>query len=258
MLLNYQSSSEAPKNAPTVIVIHGLFGSLDNLKVVARALSEQFHVINVDVRNHGQSFHSETMTYPAMAEDIIALMDELEIAQAHIVGHSMGGKVAMQVAIDAPERVSKLVVLDVAPVSYHSRHDAIFQALEGVASASVGSRSQADELMSEYIATPGVRQFLAKSLKKTDKGSLEWQFNLPVLKQQYANILSQPVVNDSCLCDTLFVKGGDSDYILPEHKEQIMTLFPNAKAKVIQGTGHWLHAEKPAAVNKSIVDFLTR
>ncbi|MEO2265838.1 alpha/beta fold hydrolase [Pseudoalteromonas sp. YIC-656] len=258
MLLNYQISGLEPTQAKTVIVIHGLFGSLDNLKVVARPLSEMFHVINVDVRNHGKSFHSDTMNYDVMAQDIVALMDELGIEKAHLVGHSMGGKIAMQVALLHQNRVDKLVVMDIAPVNYHARHDAIIRALEEVAAAHITSRNQADEIMSQFIEEPGVRQFLAKSLAKADDGTLYWLFNLPALSQQYENILAQPTVNDSCLCDTLFIKGADSDYILSEHREVIATMFPNAKAKVIQGAGHWLHAQKPAAVNKSIGDFLTR
>ena len=258
MLLNHQISGLEQTEAKTVIVIHGLFGSLDNLKVIARALESHFHVINVDVRNHGDSFHSEEMTYPAMAADITALMAHHNIDKAHLVGHSMGGKVAMQVALSSPEKVDKLVVLDIAPVSYHSRHDAIINALKTVASKQVSSRTEADIIMSDFIAEAGVRQFLAKSLYKTESGKLNWQFNLDVLSGQYAHILAQPTVNDSCLCDTLFIKGADSDYILSEHREQINALFPRAKAKVIQGAGHWLHAQKPVAVNKSIVDFLTR
>ncbi|MBS3796847.1 alpha/beta fold hydrolase [Pseudoalteromonas sp. BDTF-M6] len=258
MLLNYEQSGLSIEQAPSVIVIHGLFGSLDNLKVVARALAEHFHVVNVDVRNHGRSFHSEQMDYPAMAADIITLLAHLGIEKAHLVGHSMGGKIAMQVALSKPECVDKLVVLDIAPVAYHSRHDAIFKALHKVANNAVQSRSEADALMSEHIDAQGVRQFLAKSLSKTDSGALGWQFNLPVLTAQYEQILSAPVANDSCLCDTLFIKGADSDYIDSPHRDEIMRLFPKAKAKVIQGAGHWLHAEKPVAVNKSIVDFLTR
>lgn len=258
MLLNYEQSGLSATQAPSVIVIHGLFGSLDNLKVVARALAEHFHVVNVDVRNHGRSFHSEQMNYPAMADDIIALLTHLGIEKAHLVGHSMGGKIAMQVALTKPECVDKLVVLDIAPVAYHSRHDAIFKALHTVAQSAVHSRGEADALMSEHIEAMGVRQFLAKSLSKTDAGTLNWQFNLPVLSAEYPQILGAPVANDSCLCDTLFIKGGDSDYIEAAHRDEIMRLFPKAKAKVIQGAGHWLHAEKPVAVNKSIVDFLTR
>ncbi|MFY8275067.1 alpha/beta fold hydrolase [Pseudoalteromonas sp. SSDWG2] len=258
MLLNYQRTGLSPETAPTVIVIHGLFGSLDNLKVVARALAEHFDVINVDVRNHGSSFHSDTMDYSAMSSDIVALMDELNVSHAHLVGHSMGGKVAMQVALNCAQRVNKLVVLDIAPVSYHPRHDAIIEALHAVAKSSITSRAQADTIMTEYVDEAGVRQFLAKSLTKVDDGTLAWQFNLPVIAAQYPNILAQPDSESTCSCDTLFIKGADSDYILSEHREQIMTLFPNAKAKVIQGAGHWLHAQKPAAVNKSIVDFLTR
>ncbi|MCQ8876802.1 alpha/beta fold hydrolase [Pseudoalteromonas shioyasakiensis] len=252
MLLNYKQLGQGSP----VILIHGLFGSLENLNVIAKALAENFLVINVDLRNHGRSPHSETMDYASMSEDIIALMTHLNITSAHFVGHSMGGKVAMQVAHLFPDKVNRLVVLDIAPVAYQARHTSIFKALKNVASQPIADRKHADTLMQQDIAELGVRQFLLKSLAKDQAGELTWRFNLDVLSNCYENILSDIKANDSCLCDTLFIKGNDSDYILPEYKEAIMTRFKNAKAKIIHGAGHWLHAQKPQAVNKSISDFL--
>ncbi|BBN81539.1 acyl-CoA esterase [Pseudoalteromonas sp. A25] len=253
MLLNYSQTG----HGPNVVLIHGLFGSLDNLNVIAKALSEHFTVTNVDLRNHGHSFHDETMDYPTMANDIVSLMDHLDISHAHLVGHSMGGKVAMQVAMLTQQRVDKLVVLDIAPVTYHARHDAIISALNAVSnSTQLQSRSDADKLMAANIDEPGVRQFLLKSLAKNSENKFEWRFNLAVISANYDKIISNINETHSCLCDTLFIKGNDSDYVLPEHKEAIMKIFPNARAKVIHGAGHWLHAQKPQAVNRSIIDFL--
>ncbi|WP_417699221.1 alpha/beta fold hydrolase [Pseudoalteromonas lipolytica] len=252
MLLNYQQSGQGSH----VVLIHGLFGSLENLNVIAKALSENYTVTNIDLRNHGKSFHSDSMNYTVMAADVLELLNHLNINKAHIVGHSMGGKVAMQLALSYPERVEKLVVMDISPVANKPRHSAIFKGLNDVANSAVTDRKAADEILAKQIPELGVRQFLLKSFAKNEQGQYQWRFKLAVLDQQYENILAQLDENDSCLCDTLFIKGNDSDYILAEHRPVIMALFPNSKAKIIHGAGHWLHAQKPLAVNKAISDFL--
>lgn len=253
MQLNYKQSGQGPN----VILIHGLFGSLENLNVIAKPLSEHFCVTNVDLRNHGRSQHSDEMDYPAMASDIVELMTRLNIDKAHLVGHSMGGKVAMQVALTHSELVDKLVVLDIAPVSYPARHSQILKALNTVSDADINDRKQADSLMQPYIPELGVRQFLLKSLYKNEDGHLVWRFNLAVLDEKYTNITDNINANSSCLCETLFIKGNDSDYITADHRQAISALFTNVSAKIIHGAGHWLHAQKPQAVNKAINDFLT-
>ncbi|MGB1199731.1 MAG: alpha/beta fold hydrolase [Thalassotalea sp.] len=252
MRLNYKQTGQGEP----VILIHGLFGSLENLNVIANALSDHFLVTNIDLRNHGRSPHAATMDYPSMAHDVIDLMDNLNIEQAHIVGHSMGGKVAMQLAHLFEDRVNRLVVLDIAPVAYQARHTEIFKALKNVASQNIADRKHADKLMQGHIEEVGVRQFLLKSLAKNEHGDFQWRFNLAALDEKYENILADIKANDSCLCDTLFIKGNESDYILPTYRDVIMSRFTNAKAKIIHGAGHWLHAQKPDAVNKSILDFL--
>lgn len=253
MQLNYKQIGQGPH----VILIHGLFGSLENLNVIAKPLSEHFCITNVDLRNHGLSPHSDEMDYDAMASDIVELMVTLNIKKAHIVGHSMGGKVAMQLALTHPELVDKLVVLDIAPVSYPARHTQILAALNIIKNADISDRKQADLLMQPYINELGVRQFLLKSLYKNDNGQFVWRFNLSVLDKKYSIITDNINANNSCLCETLFIKGNDSDYILAEHRDAINALFKNVSAKIIHGAGHWLHAQKPQAVNKAINDFLT-
>ena len=253
MQLNYKQIGQGPD----VVLIHGLFGSLENLNVIAKPLSEHFCVTNVDLRNHGLSPHSDEMDYLAMANDIVELMAKLKIQKAHLVGHSMGGKVAMQVALTHSELVNKLVVLDIAPVSYPARHTQIIEALNAVKNADISDRKQANLVMQPYIEELGVRQFLLKSLYKNDAGKFVWRFNLSVLDNKYSTITDNINANNSCLCETLFIKGNDSDYILAEHREAINSLFKNVSAKIIHGAGHWLHAQKPQAVNKAINDFLT-
>ncbi|KZN66668.1 hypothetical protein N473_09750 [Pseudoalteromonas luteoviolacea CPMOR-1] len=256
MLLNFKQSGLDQKSAKTVFLIHGLFGSLENLNVIARALEANFNVINVDLRNHGRSFKSDDMDYQFMAQDIINLINHLGLESVTLVGHSMGGKVAMQVAMLDEQKVTKLVVLDIAPVAYHPRHDSIIAALNQVSLHEPNSRSEADKVMAEHIDELGVRQFLLKSLAKNDSGKLEWRFNLSVIEKNYSKIIANIDTPRTCLCDTLFIKGNNSDYILPEHKNAIVGAFTKARAKVIQGAGHWLHAEKPEAVNRSIIDFI--
>ncbi|MGY3942681.1 alpha/beta fold hydrolase [Aeromonas tecta] len=242
---------------PAVILIHGLFGSLDNLGLLARPLSEQFRVISLDLRNHGASFHSDEMTYPQQAADVLALLDHLGLAQVAIVGHSMGGKVAMQLAKLAPARIRKLVVADIAPVAYpHARHRNVFAGLNATLANPPQSRNEAEALLAQHIEIPGVRQFLLKSFAKSESG-WGWRFNVPALERNYANIMGWPDDQTRFEGPTLFIKGGDSDYVLPEYTGMVTAQFPAANARVIAGTGHWLHAEKPALFNKLVVDFLS-
>ncbi|PPA29855.1 alpha/beta hydrolase [Aeromonas jandaei] len=242
---------------PAVILIHGLFGSLDNLGLLARALGEHYRVISVDLRNHGVSFRSDDMSYPAQAADILALMDHLGLDQAAIVGHSMGGKVGMQLAKLAPARVSRLVVADMAPVAYpHSRHQNVFAGLNATLATLPQSRSDAERILAEHIEIAGVRQFLLKSFAKGEDG-WQWRFNVPALEENYANIMGWPEDERCFEGPVLFIKGGDSDYMQPQYSEAALAQFPAAKVRVIAGTGHWLHAEKPMLFNKLVVDFLS-
>lgn len=252
----YLNFKEQGQGAP-VVLIHGLFGSLDNLGLLARPLSEQWRVISIDLRNHGASFHSEEMSYSQQAADVLALLDHLGLSQVAILGHSMGGKVAMQVAKQAPTRVSKLVVADIAPVAYpHARHKNVFAGLNATLANPPQSRSEAETILAQHIEIPGVRQFLLKSFAKSDTG-WGWRFNVPALEHNYAHIMGWPDSETRFEGPTLFIKGGDSDYVLPEYTQTVMAQFPAAKARVIAGTGHWLHAEKPVLFNKLVVDFLS-
>lgn len=255
MLLYTHISGQATAGQPPLVLLHGLFGSYENLGVVERSLSEQFQVINIDVRNHGRSDHSDDMNYTLMADDLAQTLDSLNVTCAAVLGHSMGGKLAMAFALAQPQRVCKLILADIAPVAYPARHNAIFAGLNAVDLSAISSRNEADVKLAAYIDEPGVRQFLLKNLLKHDD-KFSWRFNLAALQKNYQQLIGEPQVKGSYNGPTLFIKGGDSDYILPEHKARIMQLFPQAQAKVIQGTGHWLHAEKPAVFTKLVKDFL--
>ncbi|KKO46737.1 acyl-CoA esterase [Arsukibacterium ikkense] len=238
-----------------LVLLHGLFGSYENLAGIARALADQWQIISIDLPNHGQSPHSDTMDYHSMVADLHSTLDKLGIAQCALLGHSMGGKLAMAFALAYPAKVSALIVADIAPVSYSRRHQQVFAGLNAVTLNAITSRGDADKQMAEHIAEPGVRQFLLKSLEKTEHG-FRWKFNLEVLAQCYDELVSAPAADGVYPGPVLFIKGADSDYILPEHRPQIMRYFPAAQAKIINGAGHWLHAEKPAAFVKLVRDFL--
>ncbi len=227
-----------------VLLIHGLFGSLENLGVIARQLKQKHQVISIDLPDHGQSAHSDNFDLSGYADAIRTVMKQLGIAKAILLGHSLGGKVAMQLALETPEQVEKLIVADIAPVAYPARHQNVFAALHSFSPSEINSRGEADNHMAKHLTEPGIRQFLLKSLHKGETG-FRWRFNLPVLHRDY-EVLSQGLEIDASFHGpTLFIKGGNSDYITAEHQEDIMRLFPKATAKVIAGTGHWLHAEKP-------------
>ncbi|MDZ7869673.1 MAG: alpha/beta fold hydrolase [Rheinheimera sp.] len=238
-----------------LLLIHGLFGSNENLGMIARLLASQFRVINVDLRNHGRSGHSNELSYALMAQDLIETMDALQIPAAAVLGHSMGGKAAMQLALSQPDRVSKLVLADISPVVSQARHVGILEALNRVELASLTDRKQADAQLQTAISDAGTRAFLLKSLVKGEHG-FQWRFNLAALTAQYQQVLATPSATGPYSGPTLFIKGGNSDYLQPEHQAYIRQLFPEVKAKIIEGTGHWLHAEKPAAFAKITADFL--
>ena len=252
--LNYQQIG----NGEHIVLIHGLFGSLENLNMVAKSLSQHYCVTSVDVRNHGSSFHKQNMDYQVLAQDIINLLDNLSIESCHILGHSMGGKIAMKVALSFPERVNKLIVADIAPVKYPAHHLTIIEGLQAIDLTQVHKRKDADVQLAEYVTETSVRPFLLRNIVLNEQGKFQFKCNLDYIEQGYEQIMQ----NISCQTDghfsgdALFIKGANSDYILPEHKGAISTFFPKAKAKIIQGAGHWLHAEKTVAFNKIVEGFL--
>lgn len=234
-----------------IVLIHGLFGSLDNLGVLARDLGQTHTLLQVDLRNHGLSERSDEMNYRAMAADILETLDANSIDKAILIGHSMGGKVAMAVTELAPERVEKLVVIDIAPVAYRvHRHKEIFKAIHAVTKAGATTRQQATDIMRQDIHEAGVIQFLLKSFSHG-----EWKFNVPALEAEYETIIGwQPV--PSWPHPVLFIRGGNSPYIDEEYREVLMQQFPQARAYVVAGAGHWVHAEKPEGVLRAIHRFL--
>ncbi|MCG9677955.1 alpha/beta fold hydrolase [Vibrio sp. Isolate24] len=250
-LLNYKIEGEGH----TIVLIHGLFGNLDNLGLLARDLRQDFQVVSIDLRNHGLSFQSPQHNYELMAEDVLNTLQHLELERYILVGHSMGGKVAMKLAELAQTQVEKLLVLDMAPVAYSQRrHDNVFAGLKAVLEQQPTSRKQALDILAQHIEIEGVRQFLGKSLYNNGE-HLEWRFNVASLWDNYAQILGWNPI-DKITTPTLMVKGGDSDYLTTEHQSEVQKQFANVKAHVIANTGHWLHAEKPQEVLRAIRKFI--
>ncbi|QTF09354.1 esterase [Brenneria izadpanahii] len=252
MKLNYRRhDARQPDGKLPVVLIHGLFGNLDNLGVLGRDLQNQRDVLQLDLRNHGLSPRSPQMTYPAMAQDVLELLDALNIERAIVIGHSMGGKVAMSLSSLIPQRLAKLVVMDIAPVAYRTRgHDDVFTALRAVSDAGLASRTQAAALMRQYLKEEGVIQFLLKSFQQG-----EWRFNVPALWDQYENIIGWQDV-PAWQGPVLFIRGENSPYLDDIYREAILRQFPMARAYVVSGAGHWVHAEKPEAVLRAIHRFL--
>lgn len=246
------------EKSPWVVLIHGLFGNLDNLAALRRHLESQFNVLAIDLPNHGLSKWVSSFSLQDCVKKTDALLAQLHIESAFFVGHSLGGKVAMMMALQFPHRVKKLIVADIAPVSYPPHHQAVFKGLSNTDLHQVKSRSDADNQLRQFVEEPGTRQFLLKSLYQDEQKQWHWRFNFKGLEQDYHAIGNWPEINTQYHGDTLFIKGGKSNYIMPEYKEAITKYFPNAKAHVVEGTGHWLHAEKAPVFNKIVERALTK
>lgn len=228
-----------------VILLHGLFGASDNLGRLAARLSENYEIHALDLRNHGNSPFSDEMDYGRMAEDVLAYADMQGLAKVHLLGHSMGGKVAMQFALAYPDRVNKLIVVDIAPLAYPAHHEQIFKGLLSIDLHAIKSRSDADKVLLDYVSEIRTRQFLLKNLEKDEAGHFTWRINLNAIYLNYQNILSAIPGGSVFSGSVLFVSGGLSDYLKVSDRETIVSLFPKATTRVIPNTSHWLHVEKP-------------
>lgn len=261
--LNYSVLGPELGSAPVVVVIHGLFGSLENLGPIARVLAEHYSIVSVDLPNHGRSprVTAAQMSLAAMAQQLDQTLQTLELEQASVnqvslLGHSLGGKVAMEYALAYPTKVNKLIVADIAPVQYQPRHQAVFAGLKSVALASIANRKEAERSMADHISEEGVRLFLLKSLERNpDAVGFRWRMNIEVLEQAYPSFIAAPRMAQFD-GPVLFIKGGDSDYLLTEHQADVQARFSQATVKIIHGTGHWLHSQKPVVFARLASKFL--
>jgi esterase len=241
---------------PAVLLLHGLFGAGGNLGALSRSLQDAFTVYSIDLPNHGRSAWLAAPDLPAMADSLQHWMGEQGIPHAHLIGHSLGGKVAMQLALQSPASVVSVVVADISPVSYAGHHDAVFAALEAVAAARCATRAAAAELMAQHLEEEGVIQFLLMSLRRDDAGFFDWRFDLQGLKAAYPALLASPTAAAAYEGPVLFIKGGDSDYIREQYWPETLAMFPAASLKVVPACGHWLHVEKPQLFNRIVGRFL--
>lgn len=252
MKLNYKEFGQGDP----LIILHGLFGTSDNWQTLAKQFAKNYTVFIIDQRNHGRSPHDDEFNYKVMAEDLKEFMEDNWIYETHMIGHSMGGKTAMQFALDYPDMVEKLVVVDIANQSYEGGHESIFKALFSLDLDTIQNRKEADEFLKNQIEDFGVRQFLLKNLTRNKQEGYEWKMNLPVIYENYQSILGEIESEESFEKATLFIKGGLSKYITDENFATTQASFPNSKLKTIENVGHWVHAQAPKELLQIVEEFL--
>lgn len=253
MSLNYKTYGEGPP----LIILHGLFGMLDNWKTIATQLASEYSIYLLDLRNHGRSPHFPSHTYAEMAEDISQWMEENWIYEAYVLGHSMGGKAAIQLAYEYPDLVEKLIVVDIAPKQYSGGHESIISALQSVPIDDITSRGEVEAHLATTIDNRGVILFLMKNLTRKKEGGFTWKMNLDVLAAGYEDqIMNAPKYISQIETPTMFIAGGNSGYITEDDKVMISDLFTEVSHTAIPDAGHWVHADKPSELIKTVKIFL--
>lgn len=237
------------------MLLHGLFGSKANWGSIARALSHSRHVLTVDLRNHGDSPHASDLSYPAMAADVWSLLQNQGIARPALIGHSMGGKVAMWMALDRPEGLAGLAVVDMAPVRYRHDFNQVFAAFDSVDLAAIGSRADADRMMKTAIGPAGLRAFLLQNLVKQDD-AWQWRLNLEVLRQGQHLITDFSPSGGRFDGAAHFIHGALSDYVVDSYRPIIEGFFPAAVYCPVADAGHWVYAEQPERFQRCLTAFL--
>lgn len=238
-----------------LVVIHGLLGSADNWRSHIKQWQDKRRVVAIDLRNHGRSPHAEGMSYREMADDVLGMLDRLEIERCHLLGHSMGGKVAITLARLHPRRVASLMVADIAPVRYGHDHDTIFAALRAVEAAAPSNRREVDALMADHVPEKPIRLFLATNLVRDDEGVMRWRMGLDQIQAGYEDIRSEPAGDTPYQGPSLVLRGGQSPYVTDEMLPRIREVLPKAEL-VSLDAGHWLHAERPEAFQAEVDAFL--
>lgn len=238
-------------SAPAVMIVHGLYGSARNWGVIAKRLSDRFHVYTVDLRNHGLSPHTDTHSYSEMAADLAKTIDHLG-GPVQLIGHSMGGKAVMALALSRPELVRGMLIADIAPVTYTHSQLPFIQAMKAVDLAAVSRRSDAEAQLAALGVEPALCSFFTQSL---DLGEKRWRLNLATLEAEMDKIMSFPHFDTHYGGPTLFLSGAESDYVQPQHRNLIKTLFTRAQFAKLRGAGHWLHADKPREFEAAVRTF---
>ena len=245
-----QSGAGAP-----LIILHGLFGSSDNWYTLAKLFSTHFTVFLIDQRNHGQSPHSDEFNYSLLTEDLQEFIEEHKLQRPSIIGHSMGGKTAMNYAVRYGENVDKLIIVDIVPKKYPVHHDQILEGLMAVTAANLDSRNEADGVLAGFVAEPEVRQFLLKNLSRKSTGGFEWKINVEAINKNIEAMGEGMVYQGTYNSPVLFIKGAKSDYYASGDEALIKTIFPQATFVTLD-TGHWVQAENPEVFGKLVLDYL--
>jgi esterase len=250
MILNAIQAGEGPP----VVLLHGLFGTARNFGAVQRALAARFRVIALDMRNHGDSPHAPDMRYPTQAADVRETLQSLGIDKAAVIGHSMGGKAAMALALQHPDQVARVMVCDIAPVVYQHGNDTIAGAMAAIPLAPSLTRQQADAALAPSVPRPDIRAFLLQNLRFG--ASAHWRIGLAEIAAAIPDLEGWIDLPGSYTGPSVFVTGANSDYVLPEHRPTIRTLFPAARFVAIKNAGHWVHADNPAGFLSVVEAFL--
>jgi pimeloyl-ACP methyl ester carboxylesterase len=243
-----------------IIILHGIFGSSDNWLTIGKVLGEKNRIYMVDQRNHGQSPRSDVFNYEVMADDLKEFIDEHQLENPIIVGHSMGGKTVMQFAMNYPDAFAKMIVVDIAPKYYPVHHSMILQGLAAIDLPNLASRTEANEILKRFEEQEGVRQFLLKNLwRNPEKGNqFDWRINVPVIAKNI-DVVGHELANEKAIQQpVLFIRGENSHYIQPEDERKIWELFPNYELVSIVGAGHWVQADQPQAFIETVNQFVNQ
>jgi esterase len=252
MRLNFQTTGDGPK----LIILHGFLGSLDNWRTAGQRLGSRFRVITLDLRNHGHSPHDPVMNYAAMAEDIHEFFDQQNVASAHFLGHSMGGKVAMQFATTRPQSVDKLIVVDIAPKSYPTSHQSTLTVLRNLDLRSFKSFGEIDAALAPHIPSADIRQFLIKNITHQQDAGFRWRIDLEAIARNYVE-LTKPITPKHAFAKPVcFIRGGQSSYLEDKDFPLIRKIFPQAAFVTIRHAGHWVHVDAAEEFLKTVTEFL--
>ena len=240
-----------------LVILHGLFGFSDNWQTHAKKFSEYYRVLLVDLRNHGHSPWSDEFSYRLMVDDLYELFQKLDLSDIILLGHSMGGKVAMHFAQTHSDFLEKLIIVDMGIKKYPLHHQHILKAFDSIDLSKLSARSEAEKILSSFIESKGVVQFLLKNLYWQDKGKLAWRVNFEVLQHEMPEILSE-LPQKEVLVPTLFIRGALSDYIINSDMDAIENLFPDSQFVTLENAGHWVHAEAPDEFTDAVLSFCLR
>jgi esterase len=254
MRLHYRSYG----TGSPLVILHGLFGSLNNWQTLAKRLGGHFSVFALDLRNHGQSPHSDDITYEVMAGDVREFVLEHGISPACVIGHSMGGKTAMELALRFPDLVDRLVVVDIAPKEYPPAHDGLIEAMDAVDLKAYATREEIGRALAESVRDAPIRQFLLTNLRRGERGMYRWKINLEAIKANSRELGKAQTSDLPFQNPVLFISGGRSRSIIPDDRPAIMRLFPRAVFETIDGASHWVHADAPEEFLQLVLGFLRK